>query len=326
MMNKIADPNSYYDIQGLDSLRQKAQKDEKGALEEVAKQFESMFTGMLIKSMRQANEAFETESPFNNRHTKFYQQMYDQQLAMDMSQQGSLGLADALIRQLDPGSQYQKAKPAEELQMPGHKVQTTQLPAVSQSDQAPSQKEQQGRAVSEPQPSEKVARKPAAKFAAAEEFINQLMPYAEKAGKELGVNPVVLVAQAALETGWGKKILNTVQNESSFNLFNIKADRRWQGDKVNVTTLEVENGVGVKTKADFRVYQDFNKSFDDYVAFISHGKRYQEAMKHADNPERYVEELQKAGYATDPAYADKIKQIMKSDKFAEYANTGRRGG
>ncbi|KPU83765.1 flagellar rod assembly protein FlgJ, partial [Psychromonas sp. PRT-SC03] len=97
----ITPASNYFDLQGLDQLRQKALANDKGAIREVANQFESMFASMLIKSMRKANEAFETDSPFNSKQTKFYTDMQDKQLALDISRHSSLGIADALVRQLD---------------------------------------------------------------------------------------------------------------------------------------------------------------------------------------------------------------------------------
>ena len=115
----LTEASNYFDLQGLDQLRQKAQGNSKDSIREVANQFESMFASMLIKSMRKTNEAFETESPFNNKQTKFYTDMQDQQLALDISRHGSLGLADALVRQLDPSSiAAPKEVPADQLSMP----------------------------------------------------------------------------------------------------------------------------------------------------------------------------------------------------------------
>ena len=100
--------------------------------------------------------------------------------------------------------------------------------------------------------------------------------------------------------------------QQSNNLFNIKADNRWQGDKARVNTLENEQGIAVKQKADFRGYEDIGQSFNDFVSFVSNSERYQDAMKNAANPGAFVKSLQDAGYATDPKYADKVIQVMKT--------------
>jgi len=306
----VTQASNYFDLQGLDQLRQKAQSNSKESLREVANQFESMFATMLIKSMRQANEAFETDSPFNNQQTKFYTDMQDKQLALDISRHGSLGLADALVRQLDPSSiAAPKSVPLEQLTMANNKQQPMfdlekALPAIELN-----------------KPDQTVASTSSAQankapvFTDKKSFIDTLLPYAKKAAQALGVSPVALIAQAALETGWGKKIINSAEKQSSFNLFNIKANKSWQGEQVAKDSLEVEEGVGVKRRSNFRAYNSLAESFADYGDFITTNKRYQGALQQGTNAHRYIEELQQAGYATDPQYADKIKEIMLNEEF-----------
>ncbi|PKG38627.1 flagellar assembly peptidoglycan hydrolase FlgJ [Psychromonas sp. Urea-02u-13] len=324
--NVVTQPSNYFDLQGLDQLRQKAQGNSKESIREVANQFESMFASMLIKSMRQANEAFETDSPFNNKDTKFYTDMQDKQLALDISRHGSLGLADALVRQLDPMSiSRPQGVPEDKLLMPnsdkGKMMDINKtLPPVdlNKPDQT--------------QPSVMVFDKTkqstndAKPFTDQKSFIETLMPYAKKVAKTLGISPAALVAQSALETGWGKKIINGSDNQSSFNLFNIKAHKDWQGDKVAKDSLEVEDGIGIKRRSDFRAYQDYAQSFTDYGKFITTNQRYKEALDQGTDAGRYVEELQKAGYATDPQYADKIKQIMNNESFKAAVAEGESNG
>tara|TARA_R110001583_G_scaffold33943_5_gene114585 strand:+ start:16216 stop:17298 length:1083 start_codon:yes stop_codon:yes gene_type:complete len=353
--NAVTQSSNYFDLQGLDQLRQKAQGNSKESIREVANQFESMFASMLIKSMRQANEAFETDSPFNNKNTKFYTDMQDKQLALDISRHGSLGLADALVRQLDPMSiSRPDSISAEQLMMPNsEKSQMIDinkvLPAVdlNKPDQTPasvmyfdqtprsstnnkdsnkdnqdSEKLMSAKVVSNNQTESDESRP----FTDQKSFIDTLMPYAKKVAKTLGISPAALIAQSALETGWGKKIINGVDNQSSFNLFNIKAHRGWEGDKVSKNSLEVENGVGVQRRSDFRRYDGYSQSFNDYEQFMNNNQRYQEALQQGTNAERYVEELQKAGYATDPKYAEKIKQIMNNSTFKAAIAEGESNG
>ncbi|RJG48993.1 flagellar assembly peptidoglycan hydrolase FlgJ [Motilimonas pumila] len=339
-MNKLSEApiagNGFYDIQGLNNLREAAQKDEKGALGEVAKQFEAMFTGMLIKSMRQANEAFETDSPFNNNKTKFYRDMQDQQMALELSSTGSMGLAEVLTRQLDPSYGHIKRDSDNPLIMPvGRSGQSADLQHVA-SLLASRQQQLNGANVSVESKPETQADTPAAvpgtsealmaelsqadlaKMKASREadfsnptgFVQTLMPFAKEAAKELGVNPSVLVAQAALETGWGKKVINRM-GESSFNLFNIKADRRWEGQHASIDTLEYYDGVAVKERARFRVYNNFEQSFNDYVNFLQTNPRYKKALQSTDDAGTYMRELQRAGYATDPSYANKVMSVLK---------------
>ena len=340
MANQVlTEASNYFDLQGLDQLRQKAQGNSKESIREVANQFESMFASMLIKSMRQTNEAFETDSPFNNKNTKFYTDMQDQQLALDISRHGSLGLADALVRQLDPSSiATSKSIPQDQLSMPGNNEQKTfdlvadqgvkefnkpDKTAISVEFTTP-ERVSSVKAVSDSNASHAINSAPLSaidnkrpEFTDKKSFIETLLPYAKKTAQALGVSPVVLIAQSALETGWGKKIINGVDNQSSLNLFNIKAHRSWQGDTVAKNSLEVENGVGIKRLSNFRSYDSLADSFEDYGRFITTNRRYQPALQQNEGDHRYIEELQNAGYATDPKYADKIKSIMRDDAFKE---------
>ena len=157
-------------------------------------------------------------------------------------------------------------------------------------------------------------------FASPEEFVATMMPMAEQAAKTLGVDPRYLVAQAALETGWGKSIIPGGEGGSSHNLFGIKA-HGWGGASTKVTTSEFVQGVKVKEKADFRSYDSFEQSFNDYVSFLQSNGRYSQALQSTANPERFVGELQRAGYATDPNYAKKISQIaQKLHTYQQVAN------
>ncbi|MGJ8580849.1 MAG: flagellar assembly peptidoglycan hydrolase FlgJ [Psychromonas sp.] len=330
----VTQASNYFDLQGLEQLRQKTKTNDKETIREVANQFESMFASMLIKSMRQANEAFETESPFNNQQTKFYTDMQDKQLAVDISRHGTLGLADALVRQLDPASMAGlKSVEQSELTMPNQQQSLTMhdlnpAPAninfnkpdrlrdltLTRVNDSSMQNQLSVSAQDNQQPALQKSAS-TADFSSPSSFIESLLPYAKKAAKALGVSPEVLIAQSALETGWGKKVLQTSGQESSFNLFNIKSHGGWQGESVNKNSLEVEDGVGIKRRSNFRVYEGIQESFNDYTHFIKNNKRYEHALQQGANASRYIEELQNAGYATDPQYAEKVKTIMSSDSF-----------
>ncbi|HSW12948.1 MAG TPA: flagellar assembly peptidoglycan hydrolase FlgJ, partial [Solimonas sp.] len=142
-----------------------------------------------------------------------------------------------------------------------------------------------------------------------QEFVEALLPHAEKAAKELGIPARVLVAQAALETGWGKHQIRHADGSPSFNLFGIKADKSWGGDRVRTMTHEYENGRLEKQSAKFRAYDSIGESFEDYVRFLKSNPRYTQALKHEGNAMHFTTGLQKAGYATDPSYAQKIMRI-----------------
>lgn len=149
------------------------------------------------------------------------------------------------------------------------------------------------------------------RFASPEEFVTTMLPMAEKAAARLGVDPHYLVAQAALETGWGKSIIKQADGSNSHNLFGIKAHGGWQGESANVVTHEYRNGVKGQERADFRSYASFEQSFDDYVDFLHDNGRYQQALTSTANPDSFFRELQQAGYATDPQYANKVSQIAR---------------
>jgi len=313
----VSQASNYFDLNSLDQLRKKALGNEKEAIREVANQLESMFATMLIKSMRQANEAFKTDNPFNNKDTKFYTDMQDKQLALDISRHGALGLADALVLQLDPASMVKANNiNPDKLIMPGVK-QSSMMDLVKNDGpvnfNAPDKTSVSVAIISENK---------ALQFTDKPSFIEKLLPYAKKAAKVLGVSPAALIAQSALETGWGKKVIQSANQASSFNLFNIKANEAWPGEYISKNSLEIENGIGIKRKSRFRAYNNIEQSFNDYQSFIQQNPRYAEALKQGDNADRYVEELQKAGYATDPQYAEKIKNIMKGSSFQTIRERG----
>lgn len=174
-----------------------------------------------------------------------------------------------------------------------------------------------GRAVAQPPLAPKKA------FADSDEFIATMLPMAEQAAKRIGIDPRYLVAQAALETGWGKSVMRNSDGSSSHNLFGIKASGNWEGDSARAITSEFRDGQFVKETAAFRSYDSYQDSFHDLVSLLQNNARYQDAVKSADNPEQFARELQKAGYATDPNYASKISQIAKQMKsYEHYAMLG----
>ncbi|BBH45057.1 flagellar assembly peptidoglycan hydrolase FlgJ [Pseudomonas sp. KU43P] len=174
-----------------------------------------------------------------------------------------------------------------------------------------------GRAVAQPPLAPKKA------FADSDEFVATMLPMAEQAAKRIGIDPRYLVAQAALETGWGKSVMRNSDGSSSHNLFGIKATGNWEGDSARAITSEFRDGQFVKETAAFRSYDSYQDSFHDLVSLLQNNSRYQDAVKSADRPEQFVQELQKAGYATDPNYASKISQIARQMKsYEQYAALG----
>ncbi|MFY8326039.1 flagellar assembly peptidoglycan hydrolase FlgJ [Pseudoalteromonas sp. ZZD1] len=311
------DKQNFFDLGNLDSLRQSALKSDassdasKEALQKAAAQFESIFTQMLLKSMRKANEAFEDkDSPFNSSGVKFFEEMHDQQLSVELSSNGSLGLADLIVQQLSPdGKEF----------MPGSVLRSV--------DDFTSDKRANGTIKNtesaEVVPTTKAdnTAKQSNNFDDVESFISTVWEHAKTAAEKIGLNPAVMVAQAALETGWGKHIINKADGSSSNNLFNIKSDRSWQGDKASKVTLEFEQGMPVKKQASFRAYESIKDSVNDFVDFLNENPRYQEALENTAKPAAFLDSLQKAGYATDPNYADKIKQVLNRTELKTLAAT-----
>jgi flagellar protein FlgJ len=279
--------NTFFaDPQALNALRTDAKAQAPSALKEAAKQFESLFTQMLLKSMREANKSF-GDSMFESDQTEFYQDMFDDQMAVHLSQGKGLGLADMLVRQLQQG-------------VGG--VQGSGLGARG-SDQSQELA---------PPPSTSLLAKPQAPSAeplSKAEFIRQMLPHAEAAARDLGVDPHALLAQAALETGWGKSVPCNSAGECSFNLFGIKTGSQWPGASVSVPTLEFEEGVAVRKVERFRAYESPADSFRDYARLIGTSARYESAVGTGDNVAAFATALQKGGYATDPNYARKLVAV-----------------
>lgn len=312
------------DTHNLDSLRKRAQGNDETALKEVAKQFESLFTNMLMKSMREANAAFETDSPMNNNYTQFYRDMQDKQMAADMSQSGSMGLADVIVKQLsNDGGNYM---PASSLQGDSNPLQNLQAASKATADDVLVKDkvsatepavDSDGNTAEALAPTQDTAATETKKmqFNSPAEFVAALTPFADSVAKRLNVSPDVLLAQAALETGWGKKVSTDNKGDSSHNLFNIKADKRWEGPTASVDTLEFTDGVAKREKHQFRSYQDFQSSFNDFADFLQSGNRYSDALRNSADSAQFLNGLQKAGYATDPNYAAKIQSVIQHDAF-----------
>jgi len=312
----------YTDFNGLAALKTQARKESPAALKETAKQFEAIFLNSVLKSMREAKLA---DGIMDNDQSQFYKDMYDQQLAVHLSGSPGVGLADLIVKQLsqeerDPNEKLEledylnrsagSSKPASGRQAVDGPVSPKAAVAIDPVDIG---------IVEEREEAESPLKdEPALPITSAQQFIAQLQPFAEQAAKELGVEPRVIMAQAALETGWGRSLIKNSNGSNSFNVFNIKADKGWQGQQAQVSTLEFEDGIAKKVPAGFRSYGSFEQSFQDYVSFIKTNPRYHNALKQVGNAERYMHELQRAGYATDPNYADKVMNIYRGNTLSGF--------
>jgi len=316
----LSQASSYTDFNALAELRAKVTNNtdspEKSAeaTKEVAQQFESLFLQMMLKSMRDATYVDENNE---NDQTKFYQEMFDKQIALDLSnrESGGIGLAKIMEQQMSGG-----VKPRAEANSLEHTFNNLRTNFYNQSLSAASEKTSMSMATNIPSPNVGLKTKESLAVASPQEFTQALWPHANKVAEKLGLKPEVLIAQAALETGWGDKMIKDTQGNNANNLFGIKADARWSGDKVNVSTLEFRDGVAAKEQAAFRSYQSVAHSFDDYAEFLQSNPRYQEALVNTGDANVYLEKLQQAGYSTDPAYAEKIQSITQRESFVQTVN------
>ena len=282
--------NASFDFAALASLRNDAtSKQDVATLKEAAKQFESLFTQMMLKSMRDANRSFSEGSMFSSSQGDFYQDMFDDQIALELSKGEGLGLADVLVRQLAQSGLVKGADATPD-------VSKAAFPATTQAAAAGD-------------------HRPLAQ--SKEDFVKMMWPHAQRAGQALGVDPSALVAQAALETGWGRAVPNHT-NGSSFNLFGIKAGSSWEGATANVPTLEFEDGVAVRKVERFRAYSSPADSFNDYARLIGNNPRYENARGAGGDVTTFASALQDGGYATDPNYAQKI--VAVADEVRALAN------
>ena len=352
-MTTINNSFNYNDLASLNSITKMGQTEEAEALKQVAQQFESMFVTMMLKSMRDANSVFEQDNPLNSNESKFYRQMFDDQLALSMSQGKGIGLADSIYRQLKdqfkvegetdfdqppkaiPINEYRgpnpfsTMKPAMELpQFTGNQVapindmpkaKAEVLPMTSPAESKPGINAQALEAKptqAAPVNNHVIKLDQVSKqsgFETPEQFVQAIWPIAEKVGKEMGVEPKAIISQAALETGWGKHIIHEANGKNSHNLFGIKSDKRWSGAAANVSTLEYRNGIAQKEIAAFRSYDSYEDSLKDYAKFVKNSSRYEEAVNQGSSIKGYSEGLQNGGYATDPNYAKKIQRIASGD-------------
>ncbi|MEM1144661.1 MAG: flagellar assembly peptidoglycan hydrolase FlgJ [Pseudomonadota bacterium] len=310
--------NLYSDFGELASLRLSARQADSVAASaaardanhrEVAGQFEALFVQMMVKAMR---DAVPKGDLFNSSSMESYQSMYDQQLALDLARQGGIGLADVIVSQFDasPASARRSVDewnplPARTASLTGTSGPISPAELTSVRSAVPVESTAAG-SVSEGAASSLVHGSQA--IVDPESFLEVLAPLASDAAQQLGTQPDVLLAQAALETGWGKSVISS-RGVSSNNLFNIKAGSDWSGPTVTRSTLEFEDGMPVRETAQFRAYESAADSFRDYVDLIGKSPRYSSARDAGHDPVQYMHELQAAGYATDPSYADKVLRI-----------------
>ena len=286
-----------WDVRSLDTLKLKAGGSESPqALRAAAKQMEGIFVQVMLKSMRDAGFK---DGLMHSQASEMYTSMHDQQLAQDLAQKSQLGFADMIVRQMggegeDPPGQAQRiAAPA-----PGP-YSLTHAPVSAPSATTGAQAT----------PLSAIA----ARSSSSQPFISRLLRPALQAAQSSGIHPHLILAQAALESGWGKREILTAEGKPSHNLFGIKATGDWQGKTTEITTTEYINGTPQKIKAAFRVYDSYAESLSDYARLLKNNPRYQRVAQ-SSSAEQGAHALQAGGYATDPAYANKLINIIQQVK------------
>lgn len=285
-----------YDAQALNGLKRDAAIDPQGNLKQVAQQVESMFVQMMLKSMR---AALPQDGVLGSEQTRLYTSMYDQQIAQQMSHKG-LGLADMMVKQMSNAN----STPSETAGMSPMALDTKILQTL------PNQALEQfiRRAVPKAPPATTRSLNNG-------NFVASLSAPARIACQQSGIPHQLIVAQAALETGWGQRQIPTADGAPSYNLFGIKVGSRWDGPVTEINTTEFEQGVAKKIKAKFRVYGSYVEAIAYYVKLLTNNPRYADVAA-ARSPEQAAHALQRAGYATDPQYASKLVRVIQQLKTA----------
>lgn len=282
------------DAKSLSELRQSAKQNSPEALKAAAKQFEALFMNMMLKSMRQASPQ---DGVFDNEQSRMYTSMLDQQLSQNLATRG-VGLADVLTRQLSSVSNQTldgKVVPA--------------VPLANQTNISTVKK-----ITDEPQT--KVKLDSSSQPAHVKDFKLLLTSHAEKASRLTGIPAKFMLGQAALETGWGRREIVAADGTPSHNLFGIKAGGKWKGKVVEAATTEFVNGVAHKKIEKFRAYDSYADAFHDYGNLLRNNPRYENVMANAHDATSFAQGLQRAGYATDPKYAEKLTRIIKQSLTA----------
>lgn len=274
------------DPRSLERLRSDAGTAPDKAVKDAAKQFEVLFVNMLLKSMR---EAAPQDGPLDSDQTRMYTSMLDQQLAQAIASRG-VGLADIMARQLTRGAASPDAVSASA--------------ATSQATESTK--------VEDPAPPSAPARN-----ARARRFIDRMWPHAVEASRTTGIPPHFILGQAALESGWGAREIRGADGQPTFNLFGIKAGRSWKGETSTTNTTEFVHGQQRRMADKFRSYGSYAEAFRDYANLLKNNPRFAQAIEAGNDPAAFAQGMQKAGYATDPAYASKLTRVITSSAMRQ---------
>jgi len=330
----------FLDFQQFKDLKVQARGHSDDAASAVAQQFEGLFVQQMLAAMRSAAKI---DTGQDSSYMDFYQDMYDKQLAQTVAGQDRLGFSRLMLQHMpgreageventalvDPAATAEFVKASSRTDTSLEPVQPSLKSAPVQSDKeipvddAPLVTAANAAA---PNPAVVVSRVVDDDFAevsrmeransgwqSADHFIADILPQAQSAAKSLGVSADLLLAQSALETGWGKHTMKFADGRSSNNLFGIKAGPDWQGESLHKVSLEHRDGILQNQVSRFRAYATPAQSLADYVEFIKTNPRYQQALQHAGDDQAYIREIHNAGYATDPRYADKVIGILNGE-------------
>jgi len=269
------------DATALDQLNSLAGRDSRAAARETARQFEALFMRELLKSMR---EATMKSGLTDNEGTELGTQLLDEQWAVKMTGLPR-GLGEMIERQLLQQTQSvvpgaAAASPAAALTLP---------------------------------PATAAVRGPVAQPSAAQaNFVSQHRQVAQQVERESGIPASFMIGKAAHETGWGRSPIRNADGSDSFNLFGIKATPGWRGRVTEIVTTEYINGAPQRMTQRFRAYESPLEAFRDYARLIGRSPRYAEVMQNLHSPRAFAQELQEAGYATDPRYAQKLERVINA--------------
>jgi peptidoglycan hydrolase FlgJ len=288
--------NTYTDLNALASLKNAPTS--AATIKAVSEQVEALFLQMMLKSMRDAGDAA-GEEPSNE--MGMYQDMFDKQVALTLSKRQDLGIARLFERQLGGKTSDGKTRGLKNLgAVPAGADSSSQLKPLNKGALPDAQ-------------SRAAPPTTGANFAEqAADFVQQVLPTIRQAAAAIGVSPLGMLAQAALETGWGQRMPRAADGSSSLNLFGVKAGSDWNGERAVADTVEISGGVAKQTRTAFRAYGSIEESVGDFARLLISSPRYREAVAAGGSAQAYVQSIAKAGYATDPDYANKLNEVLNS--------------
>ena len=296
------------DLGQIARLRTSATNDPRAAVKEASRQFEAIFMQQMLKGMRDANETMKS-GMLDNSGTKLGTDLLDQQFATSMSgRPGSL--AELIEKQLS--------------RQMGDSLETiTKEAAADPAEPEPAPKSFLSRIFSSDKATEKAASKPISLEGREKqvEFLKRHGDAAKAAEESTGIPASFMVAQAAHESGWGRREIRNPDGSSSHNVFGIKAGPGWKGATTEITTTEVIGGQARKVTAKFRAYASYEESFKDYANMMKNNPRYAKVVENSASVEGFAKGLQRAGYATDPQYADKLTRMINTTLRLQRATT-----